>query len=404
MNDFSSVMFNGIEQDEVVLNGETVWRRNNNEPIDFEPYTVGLLSDVHISTESTDDTKSQTDFARAINYYNSANPKMVLIAGDLTVEGKDGEFAKYNELKNSSNVPFFETTGNHEASSGRTYKSSIKDGNCIAYKFYDLIGKDFCYCLKDNKYYGWKLSLNADGTIHSEVRESQLAFTIPEKDVYIFVGILGDANNNLFFQEELQWLKDTLEENRNNRCFVIEHCRADRLRWDSSQGKYVEDRYADYVSGNYGSKYIKALWGQADNSSDGKYARCFEELMSHYTNCIWLHGHSHMSAKTGVNHGVKPYLYDTHFGNEYSVSNFNASVSNTRYSYSVHISSCAEPREEIGVNSEGSEGCLMVVNQDSITIKYIDFTTNEILIEYTIPTSRNTVAANSFADPTGLVI
>lgn len=404
MNNFSSVIFNGVEHDKVVLNGQEVWYRNNNIPINFEPYTVGLLSDVHISTENTDDTKSQTDFTRAINYYNSNNPKMVLVAGDLTVEGTDSEFAKYNELKNTANIPYYETTGNHEASSGRTYKANITNSNCIAYKFHNLVGRDFCYYLKGNKYVGWRLSLGADGTIQSETVEIVANVTIPNGDVYIFVGVLGDANNGLFFQEELQWLKDVLEENRNNRCFVIEHCRADRLRYDSTQGRYVEDRYADYVSGNYGSKYIKALWGQADNSSEGKFARCFEELLSHYTNCVWLHGHSHMSAKTGVNRGVNPYLYDTHFGDSYNAWNFDASANNTKYSYSVHISSCAEPREETGVNSNGSEGCLMLVERDSITIKYIDFTTNEMLIEYTIPTSRDTIEGNTFVDPVSLVV
>ena len=401
MNNFNSVIFNGVEQDRVILNGQEVWHKN--VPTEFIPYTVGLLSDIHIDTSSADNTKSQTDFTRAIDYYNSTNPKMVLVAGDLTVEGTDSEFAKYNELKNTSTIPYYETTGNHEASSGRTYKASITNENCIAYKFYDLVGKDFCYYLKGNKYVGWRLSLGTDGVPHGETVELESGVTIPSGDVYIFVGVLGDANNALFFQQEMQWLKDVLEANRNDRCFVIEHCRADRLRYDSTQGKYVEDRYADYTSGNYGSKYIKALWGQADNTSDGKYARCFEELMSHYTNCVWLHGHSHMSAKTAVSHGAKPYLYDTHFGDAYSAYDFSKSANNTKYSYSVHISSCAEPREETGVNSNGSEGCLMVVERDNITIKYIDFTTNVILIEYTIPTSRDTIVQNTFMDVTGLV-
>ena len=400
MNNFSSVMFNGVKHDRVILNGQEVWRCNNNIPTDFTPYTVGLLSDIHIYT-STDDTQSQTDFARALSYYEAQNPMMLLAAGDLTVNGTDAEFAKYKEIRDTTSLPFYETTGNHEASSARTYKTSITDENCIAYKFYDLVGKDFCYYLKGDKYVGWRLSLGADGTPQGEVVERASGVTIPNGDVYIFVGVLGDANNGLFFQQEMQWLKDTLEANRNSRCFVIEHCRADRLKYEN--GKYTEDQYADYVSGNYGSKYIKPLWGQADNIYDGKYARCFEQLMSHYTNCIWLHGHSHMSAHTAATHGVTPYLYDTHFGDAYNAYNFDASASNTRHSYSVHISSCAEPRNEGVDNSAGSEGCLMVVGRTDITLKYIDFTTNAVLVEYTIPTSRASIAAGTFTDVTGQV-
>ena len=395
MSNFSSVMFNGVSQE--------VWRAASNEPTDFTPYTVGLLSDIHIYNGSDDDTQSHSDFARALSYYEEQSPMMVLAAGDLTVNGTDGEFAKYNEIRDTSSIPFFETTGNHEAASGRTYKTKVTDENCIAYKFYDLVGRDFCYYLKGNKYVGWRLSLGADGVPHGETVEMESGVTIPNGDVYIFVGVLGDANNGLFFQQEMQWLKDRLEANRNRRCFVIEHCRAERLLYDSTQAKYVEDRYANYVSGNYGSKYIKPLWGQADNIYDSANARCFEQLMAHYTNCIWLHGHSHMSAKTAVSHGVTPYLYDTHFGDAYSAYNFDASANNTKHSYSVHISSCAEPREETGVNSAGSEGCLMMVDKDDITLKYIDFTTNDVLVEYTIPTSRDSIAAGTFTDVTGLV-
>lgn len=395
---FSKVFVNGSPVDRVHLNGIKVWEKDNGEGY---PYTVGLLSDIHIYT-GTDDTHSQADFARALSYYEAQNPMMLLAAGDLTVNGTDGEFAKYKEIRDTSPIPLYEVTGNHEASSGRTYKASITNENCIAYKFYDLVGKDFCYYLKGNKYVGWRLSLGADGAPHGETVELESGVTIPNGDVYIFVGVLGEANNGLFFQEELQWLKDTLEANRNSRCFVVEHCRADRLRYDTTQGKYVEDRYAAYVSGNYGSKYIKPLWGQADNTGEGKKARCFEELMSHYTNCIWLHGHSHMSAKTAVSHGVKPYLYDTHFGDAYNAWNLDASANNTKNSYSVHISSCAEPREETGVNSAGSEGCFMTVEKNKVTVRYVDFTTSETLTEYTIPTSRGSITAGAFVDPTGL--
>ena len=218
MDNFSSVMFNGVKQDRVMLNGQEVWRVSNNIPENFTPYTVGLLSDIHIQDSTTESSQSQTDFARALSYYAEQSPMMVLAAGDLTEVGSDAEFAKYTEIRDTSSIPFFETTGNHEASGGRTYKSKITDANCIAYKFYDLVGKDFCYYLKGDRYVGWRLSLGDDGAPHGEVIECESGVTIPDGDVYIFVGVLGDANNGLFFKQEMQWLKDTLEANRNRRC------------------------------------------------------------------------------------------------------------------------------------------------------------------------------------------
>ena len=88
---FSKVFVNGSRVDRVHLNGIKVWEKDNGEGY---PYTVGLLSDIHIYT-GTDDTHSQADFARALSYYEAQNPMMLLAAGDLTVNGTDGEFAKY---------------------------------------------------------------------------------------------------------------------------------------------------------------------------------------------------------------------------------------------------------------------------------------------------------------------
>ncbi len=374
----------------------------NPEPIEGYPYTVGILSDIHIQTGAVDSSQSQTDFARALEYYENKAVSMVVAAGDLTDNGINEEFARYTAIRDESNLPFYEVTGNHEAATVRTYKSNIGDSNCIAYQLYDLIGKDFCYYLKGDQYVGWRLRL-VDGVPQGEKVAYSSGVVIPQGDVYIFMSILGDANNGLFFDGQLRWLQEVLEENRNNRCFVIEHCRAERLKYDSTQEKYVEDLYAGYVSGNFFGKYLKALWGQASNMSNSKRARCFERLMSHYTNCVWLHGHTHMSAKLGAENGAEPALYDKYFGNAYDPDYLKFSADNTEYSYSIHVPSCAEPREETGANAGGSEGCLMLVSQNSITIRYIDFSTDTVLTEYTLPTGRDTIPAGTFYDETGIV-
>ena len=236
MNDFGSVVFNGTDISKVILNGVQVWNKGVN-PIGY-PYSIGILSDIHISTATSDSTQSQSDLVRALSYFSDAGAKMVCASGDLTDNGTDAEFAAYKQLRNSINIPVFETTGNHEASSGRTYKSVITDENCIAFHFHNLVGHDFCYYLKGDKYYARRYSL-LDGVLTYQDITQDSNVDIPNGDIYVFVGILGDRNNGLFFDEELQWLKDVLEKNRNNRCFVIEHCRAERLVYDSSLGRYT---------------------------------------------------------------------------------------------------------------------------------------------------------------------
>lgn len=400
MNNFGRVIFNSEDISKVVLNGETVWNKGIS-PIGY-PYTIGVLSDIHIDVSTSEETHSQSDLNRALSYYENLDAKMIVASGDLTVMGTNAEFAAYKQIRDAATIPVFETTGNHEASSGRTYKSVVTDENCIAYHFNDLVGHDFCYYLKGNKYYARRFSLSDGALIYQDITQDSNV-DIPNGDVYIFVGILGDRNNGIFFTEELQWLKDVLESNRNNRCFVIEHCRAERLVYDSSSGKYTADNYAHHVSGNYNSTYLKPLWGDATNKYDSKNAVIFESLMAHYTNCVWLHGHTHQSAHLAKDTGDMVASIDKYFGDKYNAWSLDAGDSNTKYSYSIHISSCAEPRETNGANPNGSEGCVFVVDVNSITVKYIDFVTNEKVLEYTIQTPRRTIQAGTYSDSTGTI-
>lgn len=401
MNGFGSVIFNGTDISKVILNGDTVWGKGIS-PIGY-PYTIGVLSDIHVDSSTSEDTHSQSDFSRALNYYNNLDVKMVVASGDLTVMGTNAEFQAYKAIRDSYSIPMFETTGNHEASSGRTYKSVITDDNCIAFHFQNLVDHDFCYYLKGDKYYTRRFELENGTLTYQDVAQDSTVL-IPVGDVYIFVGILGDRNNGIFFNDELQWLKDVLEANRNNRCFVIEHCRAERLVYDSSVSRYTSDSYAHHTSGNYNSTYLKPLWGDATNKYDSKNAVIFESLIAHYTNCIWMHGHTHQSAYLAKDTGQMVASIDNYFGDKYNAWSIDAGDSNTKYSYSIHIPSCAEPRETNGANPSGSEGCVFIVDVDSITVKYIDFVTNENILEYTIQTPRRTIAKDTYVDSTGTIV
>ena len=70
---------------------------------------------------------------------------------------------------------------------------------------------------------------------------------------------IGWRSNETWSAEELQWLYETLEENRNKRCFVFHHVRP-------------QDG-----CGNTFGVYALDLWG-------GTEATVFESLMRHYKN------------------------------------------------------------------------------------------------------------------------
>lgn len=344
-------------------------------------YSVGLLSDVHIDPTSADvkDANSQRDFANALQFFNSYGCVATFISGDITNSGDTTAFAKYVELRDKykGNMNVFTTTGNHEASNGRTYKSDITNPQCIAYNIDELISNHYFYYIENGKYTYWNISPgNYTVDTASNITINDPSIVLPEGDVYIFLGVLGDVNNGLFWNESLQWIYETLEANKNKRCFVFEHVRPEKLE-GYTNGSYTNDIYKSFVSGNANGKYLKPLWGNNTEASVyGLRAKTFEHLMSQYTNCIWFHGHTHMSADTSLFAGTPGYdiaLVDSHFGDKYSAWTPANSVNNTKWTWSVHVPSVAEPRTPSGVDKAGSEGIIMDVYKDKVVLKYINF-------------------------------
>lgn len=376
LSQFDKVLLNGVEQDKLVLNGVTVWEKSDDSVL---LYKVGLLSDAHIQVSATESTQSQNDYANALRFFSDNDCSMVCLAGDLTTVGSNAEFAKYVEIRdaNKGNMKVYEVTGNHEAATSRTYTSVITDQTCIAHHIQNLTGNHYCYYVKNGQYTYWNLSAeNYTVDTAENVTVYDETIVLPEKDVYIFIGILGDRNGGLFWNEFFQWMYNVLSEHRHKRCFVFEHCRAERLVWDSTAKAYVDDIYKDYVSGNTYGNYLKPLWGRSDNNdASGLKAYTFEALMAHFTNCIWFHGHTHLLAE--LNEVSNIANVDTFFGDKYNVNNPDSSTGNTKWSWSIHLPSVTEPRTVVDgsrVEFNGmSQGALMEVYKNKIIIKYINF-------------------------------
>lgn len=372
LSQFDRIIFNGVEQEQVVFNGNTVWENGADDTV---LYKVGLLSDAHIQTSATENTQSQNDYANALNFFADNGCSMVCLSGDLTVVGSDAEFAKYVEVRdaNKGNMKVYEVTGNHEAAGSRTYTSVITNTTCIAHHINRLIGNHYCYYVKNGQYTYWNLSAeNYTVDTAENVTVYDDTIVLPETDVYIFIGILGDANNGLFWDGFFQWIYNVLNEHKTKRCFVFEHCRAERLVYDSTAKAYVDDVYKDYVSGNTYGNYLKPLWGSATGNNR---TLTFESLMAHFTNCIWFHGHTHLIAE--LNEVSDIANVDRFFGDKYDANNPDASAGNTKWSWSVHLPSVTEPRTVVDgerVELPGrSQGALMEVYRRKVVIRYIDF-------------------------------
>ncbi len=297
-------------------------------------YSFGAVSDIHLQYDT-----AQEDFQRALTYFNETEDvAFTCICGDLTSYGTDENMAVYKNYVDtySSDTPVYECAGNHE-----TYR--------------------------------------ADGTQHTEEELETLMKTYTGKDlwysfdygndVFIFVGNVYAGK--IFGTGELQWLYETLEANRNKRCFVFQHVRPN-----------------DDCGNAYGI-YKTDIW-RGYSTTD---ATVFESLMKHYKNVIFLHGHSHLRF------GLQTKTNLANYGNAFG-------------KHSVHIPSLAAPRDGC-VDGTGrtelyaeSEGYVVDVYENHVVLRGRDFVKGVFLptAHYCLDTTLHAIEANTFTDSTGTIL
>ena len=194
--------------------------------------------------------------------------------------------------------------------------------------------------------------------------------------MFIFVGCQpvkkdGDwpGSGTLFTSAELQWLYETLEANRNKRCFVFQHVRPQ-----------------DGCGNTYGI-YSLDIWGGSEQT-------VFESLMTHYKNAHHFHGHSHL--KFYLQYGSDIANIDHIFGG-----------------WSIHIPSLTVPRDGdvSGASSRkeiysDSEGYVVDVYPDGIHLRGRDFIKGEFLpiASYWLDTTLQKIPAETYVDNTGTIV
>lgn len=292
-------------------------------------YSFGALSDVHIGYQT-----AESDFQVALSYLNGQeNVAFTCICGDLSGDGSDAQLAQYKTVVGGSSV--YAIAGNHEG------MTADVENRIEAYTGHSL-------------YYSFTKG----------------------NDVFIMVGTIGGemySDGVVFADGELQWLYETLEANRNRRCFVFQHIFAG-----------VEK---EYVCGNAGGLYTNWCWHNTDECN------VFESLMKHYKNVTWFHGHSHL---------------------RYSLQKYGqlyANYSEADGYRSVHIPSLAAPREDADGDGTyenvyaGSEGYVVDVYKNGIHLRGRDFVKGEFLpiASYWLDTTLQTVEARTYTDSTGII-
>lgn len=315
-------------------------------------YSVGLLSDTHTNTYSNAQD-SYTDLQRAIAWLSS-NAEMTCISGDLAnlrYDYDDG-LQKHKEIvdANKGNMQVYEIAGNHEHWDRDARVIPITDAEIKTYTGYPL-------------YY------TVSNQPTNEANRNFYSSTVGE-DVYIMCGYIDSQQFNAI---TIQWLYETLEANRNKRCFLFVHAPIDDAQ-------------------HCGDALNVITW-----DGIGSYKTVFINLLKHYRNVTWFHGHTHaMLEMQEYLQGLNPPLP--------------ANYDFTDEVHSIHIPAVAVSRD-ISSGSrvdkvETSQGYLMDVYENHIVLKGRDFVKGEFLpiAQYCLDTTLQTVEANTFTDGTGIIV
>lgn len=293
-------------------------------------YSFGVISDLHTFNPETgsykEDVTANEDYARALNFFKD-NADFVCECGDL-VGYVDKDYSTYKSIQNANkgNLPIYSISGNHE---------------------------------------NWGILFN----------ETTLGFPLyysfeRGNDVFIMVGFNNWTNETerpVFTQAEIQWLYETLEVNRNKRCFIFQH--------------------SNLHDGDFCGNALGLHTGRELN---GTCEQVFKNLLAHYTNTIFFHGHTHT-------------LFEAQ-----EVSDI-ANYDKTLGGHSVHVPSLAIPydvRSGARVLVSGkSQGYLVDVYQNHVVLRGRDFVQGEFIpiAQYCIDTTIQTIAPNTFTDSTGTI-
>lgn len=299
-------------------------------------YSFGVLSDIHLYPLAAVAWKPEIKFEAALTYFENNGCDFCTHCGDITQTGLFNEgdtvniapaqFAKYKEICDKHSIPVYGVCGNHES-----YVVPIEN-NLAELRQY--VGTDLYYTVAQ------------------------------ENDLFIFIG--QPQGSKPMSDQALQWLYETLETNRNKRCFVFVHPHI-------SSGN---------PGGAYTSNPIFSWWGAKTTA--------FKNLLRHYKNTILFHGHTHTKFECQE-------VDDT------------ANYSTKDGFRSVHVPSLSTPRDCIDgklVNrSNQSQGYIVDVYDDCIVLNGMDLINNKPvpLGVYKIDTTLLTVEANTFTDSTGTI-
>ncbi len=213
-------------------------------------YSFAALSDPHIQYAENNGVE---DLRRALPYLDD-KVAFICICGDLVAWASDDYMAQYKNVIEDTSLttkPIYECAGNHE-----TYPSNGVSGT---------IDKTLWETTT-----GW-----ANHATNGCVGDSLYYYFAHGNDIFIMLSLVSASPYATFAEGALDWLENLLEANKNKRCFVFQHVH------DENDGSADPSHgYSNMLNGTDGQRFIN--------------------LMKHYKNAVWFHGHTHLSIDVGL--------------------------------------------------------------------------------------------------------
>lgn len=295
------------------------FKASTEEPL----YSIGMLSDVHCEVNSS--AEALSDFQNALTFLNARNVVMTCICGDITQKGTAEELALYKDIVStySPSTPVYTTTGNHDSRS-----AGINEERWLEY------------------------------TGQPVIFEQSVRLPDGSEDHFLFLGMYRWSRDVPYKSDHISWLKEKLEEYKDERCFVITHLffpdRAGNLNYIYPAGNYLQGEQHDELAA----------------------------LCDKYVNSIWFSGHSHWKWE------LQKYQDRANIYRSYNEDGSPAS------GWCVHVSSCANPGKSDGISSRDgdpreSEGAILHIYEDHVDMLGIDFKKGKYLpiASYSLNTS-----------------
>ena len=296
-----------------------------------ELFIFGVLSDVHYDRyfhNKVDDAISSFD--KALDYFESIGVQFVGIAGDITSNGEDSAFEKYNAEITTRPFPIYTVTGNHDVTTiaNGVWSEQITSG--ISGATFAPNGLDFVYVIDEMG-----------------------------GDVFVFLNQMrweyNEEDSTLLDSEQLAWLAEVLEEYKDETVYLFFHtflCGPDGEK-HTGVGNIMNPGGYTYP--------LPYTYGNEDEVE-------FRRLMAEYKNVIHFSGHSH-------------WMFEMDVYSEYTnYSNFDG-----EYCHMIHVPSVTEPRyigdddtNRTGKNGQNSQGWVAYDYGDTVIFVPVDFITGVI--------------------------